>query len=382
MGLIACVAGHGTDRLRRGAVEGGTIWWVAPTNLVGNMIWRLLKRACGDACAAIHEVEKRMDFFGGGSVTVKTAESPRGLRGEGLDGLVIDESAFLDEDLWQLELRPALSDKQGWVWFISTPNGMNWFEKLYRRALATPEWSAWQGPTTTATVPQSELDAARAELGSYAFNQEYLAQFVQAGGGFFKREYFRYYHNDCGIYRLLAKAEACQESTVIEADKCRKFQTMDLAASTKTSADYTVVSTFAVPPDSSPKKKNLILLDVQRARMEGPEQVPMLLRGFNRWKPDSIQIESVGYQLALIQAAKKEGLPIKELKRDKDKISRASFLQARMEGGDVWFPDNASWMPALEEELCAFPNGDHDDQVDTLSDGAIHVTTQSTFKVW
>lgn len=366
MGLAACLGGHGPGGVRIGAAtQGATIWWVAPSHVVGKIIWRLLKKHSERGCLQIHEVEKRIDYHGGGSVTVKTAEGAVSLRGEGLDGLVVDEAAFLAEGLWQEELRPALSDKQGWAWFITTPNGLNWFHRLYRAAVESPKWAAWQGPTTTETVAQSELDDAKKDLGSHAYRQEYLAEFVAPGGGFFKRENFRYYLNGGGTYKLGDKA--------FEVDKCRRFATVDLAASTKTQADYTVVSTFAVSPS-----KDLILLDLQRTRMEGPDQVPLIKRCFERWRPSSIEIESVGYQLSLIQAARREGLPIRELKRDKDKVSRACFLQARIEGGGFWLPESAPWLVDVEDELCSFPTGEHDDIVDTLADGAIHVANSHT----
>lgn len=373
MGLIACVAGHGPYRRWPGAVSGASIWWVAPTYPIGSIIWRLLKAACRDGWQDKSEVDRRIDFLGGGSVTIKSSDNPDGLRGEGLDGVVLDEAAFISEEVWHESLRPALSDKRGWAWFISTPNGRNWLHKVFERAKA-PEagslgWSAWQGPTTTQTVPQEELDAARHDLGTYAFRQEYLAEFVQPGGGFFKRHNFRYYLNGGGTYKLGEKA--------VELDKCRRGMTVDLAASTKTSADYTVVTSYAVTPD-----KDLVVLDVQRARMEGPDQVPMIRRAFERWRPGQIKIESVGYQLAMIQAARRDGLPIVELKRDKDKVSRACLLQARMEGGGVWLPEQASWLRACEDELCDFPQGDHDDMVDTLADAAIDVALNSGFKVW
>ena len=236
-------------------------------------------------------------------------------------------------------------------------------------AQETSGYEVWRGPTTTETVSQEELDRAKAMLGSFRYSQEYLAEFAESGGGFFKRENFRYYLNGGGSYKLGDKS--------FEVSKCRIFATVDLAASTKTQADYTVVSTFAVSPH-----KDLVCLDVQRTRMEGPDQIPLIKRCFDRWRPSSIEIESVGYQLSLIQAARREGLPIKELKRDKDKISRACFLQARIEGGGFWLPENASWLRDVEDELCSFPAGEHDDIVDTLSDGAIHVANDSQVRIW
>ena len=38
----------------------------------------------------------------------------------------------------------------------------------------------------------------------------------------------------------------------------------------------------------------------------------------------------------------------------------------KFENGQVFFPKEAPWLPDLEAELFAFPNGRHDDQVDSI----------------
>lgn len=358
MGLIACLAGHGPiPETWKGALTGGSIWWVAPKYGIATVIWRMLKDASINAWVDKSEVNRRIDFPGGGSVTIKSADNPDTLRGDGLDGLVIDEAAFIDEEAVKSVL-PSLSDKQGWAWFISTPNGDNWFHRLFLDAQKRPHWAAWSGPTTTATVPEVELNEARVTLGEWAYRREYLAQFDSLLGAFFRREWFRYFENGGELYKL--------NGNTYKASDLWRFATVDLAASLKQTADYTVVSTFGVTPTNQ-----LLLLDCVRTRMEGPDQVPLIQASWGKWRHSWIAIESVGYQLALIQAAKRTGLPIHEIKRDsKDKVARASFLQARLESGDVWFPQSASWMGDVETELLSFPEGAHDDIVDTLSDGA------------
>lgn len=62
------------------------------------------------------------------------------------------------------------------------------------------------------------------------------------------------------------------------------------------------------------------------------------------------------------------GLPIKEVKADKDKIARAVPASARMEQGRLWFPPTTTpWWREVEEEMLAFPAGGHDDFVDTMA---------------
>lgn len=359
MGMIAVLAGHGpTPETWKGAITGGNIWWVAPTYGIAAVIWRMLKEASRDAWIEKNETQKRIEFPGGGAVSIKSGDDPDTLRGDGLDGVVIDEAAFHQEDAIKSVL-PSLSDKRGWCWFISTPRDQgDWFHRVFLDARTRLGWEAWHGPTTTATVSQDELDYAREVLGEWGYRREYLAEFDNPTGNFFKREWFRYYENGGDTYRM--NGSTCKASDLW------KFATVDLAASLKTSADYTVISTFGVTPTNQ-----LLLLDCQRVRMEGPDQVPLIQASWQRWRQSYIAIESVGYQLTLIQAARRTGLPIHEIKRDsRDKVARASFLQARLEAGAIWFPQSATFLDEVESELLAFPDATHDDIVDTLSDGA------------
>ena len=66
-------------------------------------------------------------FINGSEVWVKSAGTPdTSLVGEGLDWLIIDESAIINKLVWEQYLRPTLSDRQGWAIFVSTPRGYNW----------------------------------------------------------------------------------------------------------------------------------------------------------------------------------------------------------------------------------------------------------------
>jgi predicted phage terminase large subunit-like protein len=112
---------------------------------------------------------------------------------------------------------------------------------------------------------------------------------------------------------------------------------------------------------------DLVLLDVDRARREGPDIVPALRRARERWGLGAIWIEKVGFQLALVQEARRAGLPIRELEADKDKVARALPATAELEGGRVWFPRAAAWLDDCEAEVLSFPGGRHDDFTDTLS---------------
>jgi phage terminase large subunit-like protein len=73
--------------------------------------------------------------------------------------------------------------------------------------------------------------------------------------------------------------------------------------------------------------------------------------------------------------ASRDGLPIRELRADRDKISRALTAAARLEAGHVCWPKDAPWLSDWEAELLAFPNGWHDDQADCFAYAALDTTS-------
>lgn len=192
VGLLAAVRGHGPKRgSRRGAIDGGKIWWVAPTFKIAAEIWRDLKSATQLAWIDKSEIEKRIELPGGGSVSVKSADDPDSLRGVGLDGVVVDEVGFVREAAWKQSIRPALSDKRGWFLGIGTPNGPNWVCDLYESIPSRRDWARWQLPTRcNPLIDQAELDEALLDIGPRAYSQEYEAQFTDVEGAEFSGAYF------------------------------------------------------------------------------------------------------------------------------------------------------------------------------------------------
>lgn len=360
LGLLACIEGHGGAGRFRGALDGGAIWWVAPSYPVASAIWRDLKHALRDGWAEKSETERRIVLPGGGSVSVRSADNPDSLRSVGLDGIVIDEFASCPEETWGEALRPTLADRQGWCIFIGTPKGEGWAKDLFDRADDAEGWARWQRPTAdNPLIPAAEIEAARRDVGPLEFAQEYLAEFVTAGAGMFRREWFAHYRRegegDDERYILPGKIEVKREDL-------RVFTCVDLAASVKTTADYTVFATFGLTPGGI-----TLVLDVVRDRIEGPDIVPRLRKVARVWSPCGVWIEQSGFQLSVVQEARRVGLPVRALVPHKDKVARALPLTAALEGGRMLFRRSASWYRALESEVLAFPVGAHDDMVDTLA---------------
>lgn len=189
-------AGRRFGKTRLGVMEcidaanrGGVAWWVSPTYKMSDVGWRPLRQIAGRIPTVdVSLVDRRVRFPGGGSVTVRSADNPNSLRGEGLDFLVMDECAYIAEDAWVEALRPALSDRKGRALFISTPRGRNWFWKIYQRGLeVSEEWASFTFPTSANPyIDPAEIEAARITLPELTFEQEYLAQFLENSGTVFR----------------------------------------------------------------------------------------------------------------------------------------------------------------------------------------------------
>lgn len=191
--VLACGRRWGKTRLGVNecldvAAHGGRAWWVAPTYKMSEVGWRPLRQMASRIGAEVRKSDRQVILPGGGEITVRSADNPDTLRGDGLDFVVIDECAFTSEDVWGEALRPALADRQGRAMFISTPTGRNWFWRLFQRGLGDdPEWKSWSFPTiANPYIEPKEIEAARESLPELTFRQEFLAEFLENQGTVFR----------------------------------------------------------------------------------------------------------------------------------------------------------------------------------------------------
>lgn len=183
-------------------------------------------------------------------------------------------------------------------------------------------------------------------------------------GGRFSRSDFRYYTRHDQTYVLAGE----NGFDYIPVKDCYRFMTVDLAASTKTSADFTVFSCWDAAPGG-----RLILVDRIRDRMESENHSDELMKFIGKMQADGRKVRFVGvekatYGLSLIQRmVRKGGVILRPLIPDKDKFSRAIPASYAVQAHTVFFPKEASWLPEWEYELVKFGSTTHDDQVDTLA---------------
>jgi predicted phage terminase large subunit-like protein len=349
------------------ALRGGRAWWVAPTFSIARVGWRDI---AASAKSFPREIEPnvslanmQIDLHSGGSIAVRSADNPQRLRGEGLDFLVMDEAAFVKPEVWQEVLRPTLTERKGSALFISTPIGRNnWFYDLWEQAEEGDNWERFRFSTTdNPMIDPEEVEAARTEVGSIVFAQEYLAEFVDAGQGLLKPEWINYFNI---IPDTAGQLKCHVAGSEYYLDTLQKFGIVDLATTTNKDSDYTVITSFAITPDN-----RLLVIDMVRQKLEGPDIIPAIKRAMDKNKLQYVGIERQGFQTAIIQMAQRSGIRVKNLKTDKDKVTRALPLSARMESGDVFLLRDTHWLPEMEREIMTFPAGAHDDIIDTLSYG-------------
>jgi len=142
----------------------------------------------------------------------------------------------------------------------------------------------------------------------------------------------------------------------------------DLAASTKTSADYTASGAVALDPNDG----SIYIRDMIRGRWEWPDARKIVIQTMLS-EPNAIHgIEEAMHGLAAVQDLRRvreiNHIALRGVTVDKDKLTRALPWSIKAEARKVRLV-RGPWIAAFLDEVCMFPQGTHDDQVDTISGG-------------
>ncbi len=234
----------------------------------------------------------------------------------------------------------------------------------------------WADPRTKegellweARFPQKVIDKAKRRHGPMGYTSLYQQRPVPAGGAIFTRANQRYFTIDETTECYLL--ETPRGIKPVRFEDCWKLCTVDLAISEKQSADWTVFAAYAVTPF-----KDLLLLEIIREHFAFNEQADQLVLFHEKYGFSLAAIESVAYQLAMVQTARNKGLPAQEFKPPSDKVTRSSTASIWDANGKSYNRKNAPWLFEYEKEIFDFPKASHDDQVDTKSMSAIVVCTR------
>lgn len=327
-----------------GGWRGQRVLWVSPTYRQSLEAYAAAKRLLATVpVVRVRESTATLEFPSGGSIEFRSGDAPDSLRGAGYDLVVVDEAAYVSDDLWPT-LRPALAERRGRALFISTPRRVgDAFHGMFLRGQdgADPEWRSWQTPTAHAPhVPAAEVEAAARSMGSVDFAREFEARFVGAEGARVKREWLR-----VGLPPpVVALALGC-----------------DLAISERAGADYTALVAMGRDADG-----DLWVLDARRTRAPFHQVLRFIVEAAAELGPDVVVVEDVAYQRGVVtELQRTTSLNVRGVRPAGDKGARFAPLEGRIESGLLRLAPDLP--PAYADELCSFPVGAHDDFCDATA---------------
>jgi predicted phage terminase large subunit-like protein len=195
-----------------------------------------------------------------------------------------------------------------------------------------------------------ELEKVRATLPVGKWNAQWMQQPTSEEGAIIKREWWRKWKHDW------------------IPDLHHVIQSYDTAFMKKETADYSAITTWGIfyPDEDSPA--NLILLDCIKQRFEFPELRRQALDQYKYWQPETVIIEAKASGLPLTYELRQMDIPVSTFTPSKgnDKHVRVNTCAPLFESGMIWAPEQ-NFAEEVIEECAAFPHGDHDDLVDSMT---------------
>jgi predicted phage terminase large subunit-like protein len=251
---------------------------------------------------------------GGSIVLVQTRWSEKDMTGQLLRAMAKDPLA----DQWEIVELPAIFEDNTPCW---------------------PEfWSL------------DDLNAVRASIPLGKWNAQYQQNPTNEESAIIKREWWQRWD----------KEEVPNLHYVI--------QSYDTAFSKRETADYSAITTWGVFYPNESGTPGLILLDSKKGRWDFPQLKQMAFDEYKFWDPDTVIVEAKASGTPLTQEMRQMGIPVVNFtpSRGNDKITRVHSVSPLFEAGMVWCPDTI-FAEEMVEEVAAFPNGEHDDLVDSMT---------------
>jgi predicted phage terminase large subunit-like protein len=146
------------------------------------------------------------------------------------------------------------------------------------------------------------------------------------------------------------------------------IQSYDTAFSSKTTADFSAITTWGVFYNEITGKQNIILMEADKGRWDFPELKRIALEKNDYWQPEQIIIEAKATGLPLTHELQAMGIPVINFtpSRGNDKLVRVNSVAPLFESGMIWYPPY-KWAEEVIEECAAFPYGRNDDLVDSTT---------------
>ena len=196
---------------------------------------------------------------------------------------------------------------------------------------------------------QEELEKIKANLPTMSWEAQYQQNPTSEEGAIIKREWWKKWEKE-KIPELI-----------------HVIQSYDTAFSKKESADFSAISTWGIF-QTAHYKDNIILLDCKKDRWEFPQLKKIAFEQYKYWDPDTIVVEAKASGMPLIQELRQKGIPVMSYSPSKgnDKVTRVNAVAPVFESGMVWAP-RKKFAEEMIEECAAFPYGEHDDLVDSMT---------------
>lgn len=146
------------------------------------------------------------------------------------------------------------------------------------------------------------------------------------------------------------------------------IQSYDTAFSKKETADFSAITTWGVFTNDETGADNVILMDARRGRWNFPELKSVAAEEYEYWEPDMVIIEAKASGQPLTDELRAAGIPVMNYtpSKGRDKITRMHTVAPLFEAGMVWAPEQ-KFADEVIEECLAFPHGEHDDFVDSMT---------------
>ena len=296
------------------------------------------------------------------------------ITGRGADLLIIDDPHSEQDALSDTALDSA------YEWYTSGPRQRlqpggsivivmtRWSTKdltgQLLKAQSEPKADQWEVVEFPAILPSDkpvwpnywkleELESVKASLSEAKWQAQWQQNPTSEEGSIIKREWWQKW----------------EEEDI--PDLVHVIQSYDTAFSRKESADFSAISTWGVfyPRNKGP---HLILVDVEKGRWDFPELKKIALEQYKYWEPETVIIEQKASGTPLTHELRQIGVPVLNFTPSKgnDKHVRVNSVAPIFEAGKVYIPERR-WAEEMIEECAAFPYGDHDDLVDSMTQAVL-----------
>lgn len=343
------------------APKGSAVLYLAPTLAQARQIaWDALLDQAGDLVRNSNVNQGDITLTTGIKIHIRSGENPDALRGLKLAFAVIDEAAFIKEEVWAKIIRPALADLKGEAIFISTPDGRNWFYDMYQLGQSgDPDWKSWHLTTyDNPTIDPTEIEAAKKTLSSWAFRVEFESSFDTSGSGIFKEEWLKY------------GEEPTDGSYYIAFDLAGFADVASANTAAKRRLDRTAIAVVKVTNDGK-----WFVKKIETGRWGVEETANRIIKNVKEYQPVGVGAERGALKNAVLpylqDLMRKSNtfFSVQDLTHgNKKKTDRITWsLQGRFEHGNIILNKDEDWED-LKEEILLFGAKDiHDDLIDALS---------------